>query len=108
SLLTSIAGVEAVDAQTVKILLKGGGAELPSALATGAGAIINPKVLADSSVDIATAPPANAGSGPYILDEFQPGVSVSYTRSDDAYWDPAAANYASMEFRVAAGTAVQN
>jgi peptide/nickel transport system substrate-binding protein len=90
TLLKNVTSVDVVDEHTAALHLSQPDATLPAALATQAGVVINPKVLSDPSVNL-TQPPAAAGSGPYVVGDFQPSVSVTYQRSTDAYWDPDAA-----------------
>lgn len=84
--LASVAGVEVVDADTVRLRLKPGrGAELPAVLATNVGEIISPKAIADGR-DLGTAP-GDAGSGPYTVTEFRPNEKIVYERAAGTYWD---------------------
>lgn len=107
-LLSSVAGVTAVDATTVEIAIAAGGAELPAALATGAGVVLNPKVLADPAADLAADPPEATGSGAYVLDGYVAGENIHYVRSENPYWDEDAASLASIEIQNVAGPATQN
>jgi peptide/nickel transport system substrate-binding protein len=86
NLLKGITAVEVVEPYTVRFLLDGAGPEVPSILATHAGAIMNPTVIADPSADLARKPPAAAGSGPYIVEDSQQNASVTY-KSAPTYWE---------------------
>ena len=90
---TSLRGISAivvVDPHTVALTLDGAGAELIAVLASSAGVVMNPKVISDPSVDLASAPPIGAGSGPYVVTKSQPNVSTTYQRAPQ-YWDPSKA-----------------
>ena len=86
--LGGVSAVRVVDDHTVALALDGAGADLVAVLASNAGAVLNPKVLADPSTNLTTAPPVGAGSGPYVVTHSEPGVTTSYQRSPQ-YWDPA-------------------
>lgn len=62
--LKEVSSVEAVNSNTVRFNLSGGGADLLSLFGTVIGAIVNPKTF---GADLAHNPPAAAGSGPYVI-----------------------------------------
>lgn len=93
--LAGVADVEVVDERTVRFTLAGAGAELPAILATNAGAILNANMLDDPSVDLATAPPPGAGSGPYVVTASVPNVSTSYAGAAE-YWSAQAERLAEL------------
>ena len=82
--LSAITGVEVVDDSTVRLMLKGGGAQLPAMFANTAGMMVSPAAIEEGR-DL-TLEPGDAGSGPYLISEFKPGESVAYERADE-YWD---------------------
>ena len=86
SLLKNVTAVDVVDEHTAALHLSQADATLPAALATQAGVVINPKVLSDPTIDLKS-PPQAAGSGPWVVSDFKPTVSVTYDRASDAYWD---------------------
>ena len=88
--LSGITAIEVVDDFTVALTLDGAGPELPAVLSTNVGAIMNPKVFNDPSVDLNNAPPPAAGSGPYVVKHFEPSVIAEYERAPE-YWDPSGA-----------------
>ena len=89
NVLAGVTAIEAVDDQTVALTLDGVGAEIVAVLASNAGAIINPAVLDDPSVNLDTAPPIGAGSGPYVATSSEPNVETGYERAPE-YWDDSA------------------
>lgn len=97
AVLKQVESIEAVDEFTVQLNLSAPDATLPSALATGAGAVINPAVINDPNVDLDLEVPEAAGSGPYVVSVFEPGVSVTFDRAEGEYWDPDAGLLAQIE-----------
>lgn len=94
--LDAIASIDVIDALTVRLnLAPGRGAELPAVFATNAGAIISPKALTDGR-DLGL-DPRDAGSGPYVVSEFEPNEVVKLRRASGRYWDPDAAKFARLE-----------
>jgi peptide/nickel transport system substrate-binding protein len=93
--LTNVVSAEATGPYAVRIGLKAPTTEVPAALASNAGMIINPSLLATGDPSATT-----DGSGPYVLDEFVPSVSMALKRADDVdeYWDADAAQVARFEF----------
>lgn len=82
-LWTHITSVEAKDDNTVVLTTKQPFAPMLFYLAHGSGGIVSPdavKKLGDK--DFALKP---VGTGPYKVDSFQPGVSLTLVRNDD-YW----------------------
>ncbi|RKT31510.1 peptide/nickel transport system substrate-binding protein [Microbacterium sp. AG1240] len=90
--LTSVANIEAPDADTVVLTLTAPDAALPSNLAT-----INMAILSsdDTAEALASAP---NGTGPFSFDSRIPNQSLTLTRND-AYWGEAA-SLDSVEFRI--------
>ncbi len=92
--LSTVTNVEVVDPGTVKIDLSGGGANLLALFSQPAGMIINPKAIADPTVDLAQGPGPGMGSGPYEATSITPGSAgvVTYVQrpDHDKYWDKAA------------------
>lgn len=78
-----IAAVEAVDDRTVRFRLDGSFADLPVVLGSVYTKIIQAAALADPAA-LETRP---AGSGPFLLKEFDPGRILS-VRRNPAYFDP--------------------
>jgi len=76
--------MEAPDAQTVKITTKAPYADFVNFLGGNIGAWISPKEMAESP-DAAT---KMVGSGPFTLNEFKTGVSLSYKKNPDYYDKP--------------------
>ncbi|NMD61346.1 UNVERIFIED_ORG: peptide/nickel transport system substrate-binding protein [Nocardia globerula] len=87
-----ISGIEAIDDTTVRIGTNRPAMDLPAALSTTEGAIVNVKAI-ESGLDINT---TGAGSGPYEFDQVRPGDRITYTRHD-GYWDPEAQKPARLE-----------
>jgi peptide/nickel transport system substrate-binding protein len=90
-LLRAVNSVQVVDQYTVRLLLSGGGAELPSILATPPGMMLSPKAIADPTRDLANNP-GDAGSGPYKVVQFVPGVKTVYVQAQPpgTHWDKGA------------------
>jgi peptide/nickel transport system substrate-binding protein len=82
--LSFIDKVEAPDAATVKITTKVPYADFVNYLGGNLGAWISPKEFAEGP-DAAT---KMLGSGPFILDEFKTGVSLTYKKNPDYYDKP--------------------
>jgi peptide/nickel transport system substrate-binding protein len=93
--LANVASVEATGPYEVRLGLKAPTTEIPAVLASNAGMIINPNLLATGDPGATT-----DGSGPYVVDDFVPSVSLALNRADDVdeYWDPEAAQVARFEY----------
>lgn len=93
--LTNVTSVAASGPYEVRIDLATPTTELTAALAMNAGMIINPGLLAAGDPGTTT-----DGSGPYVLEDFVPSVSMTLKRAEDVeeYWDPEAAQVARWEF----------
>jgi peptide/nickel transport system substrate-binding protein len=103
-LLAAIDSVDAVDDTTVRLHLKTGhGSEVLANLATNAGAMISPKALADTTLDLSKQP-GNSGSGAYLIAEYDPTTHVNLKHSPDTYWDPNAGKLAEIDITVIAKT----
>ncbi|MET0146063.1 MAG: ABC transporter substrate-binding protein [Ilumatobacteraceae bacterium] len=89
--LVAIETVTADDPTHVSITTNRPAADLPATLAGIEGSIIDPAHIDDPALE--TTP---AGSGPYVLDQFTPTESVSFTRRD-GYWDAAAQQAAAVQ-----------
>ncbi|HUF97699.1 MAG TPA: ABC transporter substrate-binding protein [Ilumatobacter sp.] len=90
SFLASVASVEVVDAQTVRLVLQSGAGALVAALTGYPGMMVSPAVL-DS--DLTT---TAVGTGPYTLVKSEPGVEAVYARYDGA-WNPDQAGAAELK-----------
>ena len=82
--LTPVAGVDVVNASTLKINLKNPTVAFPVTLFDRAGYQISPTAWRRYGKDDYGAHPA--GTGPFKLTEFKPGVSSTLVRNPD-YWD---------------------
>ncbi|MCU1456895.1 MAG: dipeptide-binding transporter, partial [Actinomycetia bacterium] len=95
--LAPITAIDTPDASTVVLhLAPNQGAGLARALGTNAGAIINPAVIA-AGTDLGLAPPANAGSGPYLLQSLVPTQKFTFVRAPGKYWDASRGRAARIE-----------
>jgi peptide/nickel transport system substrate-binding protein len=94
--LADVASVDVVDKSTVRINLKFGGAELPRILSTPAGAVINPKCIANNT-PLDLAPPAACTSSAMVFDHATPPLDWFLTRAPGKYWDPKAFRYKALE-----------
>jgi peptide/nickel transport system substrate-binding protein len=87
--LSAVSAVDVVDPTTVKLtLVRGQGVQLPSVFAGTAGMIVNPKAIADPTVDLTNGPGKGMESGPWVLESVTLGTSngeVQYVRRPD--WD---------------------
>lgn len=82
TLLKSLDSVEVTGEYTVSLKLKdGGGAELPDALAASPGYMISPAALDNPDLDVKP-----VGSGPYEVESFTPGNSITYVKRSGDYW----------------------
>jgi peptide/nickel transport system substrate-binding protein len=77
-----IDSVEVVNDQRVQFNLENGFVEFPRAVALAWGAIL-PKNVIESRYDEVSS--RTFGSGPFVLDEFEPGTEASYERADQYY-----------------------
>ncbi len=84
--LTMIDSVQVVGTNQVKFNLNRPAADLPYVLARNAGAIINPKAIAQN-LDLGMGDQNMAGSGSYIATEWVPTVKAIFTRASTKYWD---------------------
>ncbi len=92
SQLSGVSSVEVVRPDLVRFHLSSGGTELPGLLATQAGMMMSPKVIASGvKLDNGT---HGAGSGPYTVSSFVPGDKITYKQSSlvtsGSYWDKGA------------------
>ncbi|MET0579145.1 MAG: ABC transporter substrate-binding protein, partial [Ilumatobacteraceae bacterium] len=105
-LLSSVASVEATgDYEVVFTLNPGVGAELPENLATAAGAMISPEAIA-AGTDL-TVTPGDAGSGAYLLTEYDPTAKYVYDNAPADYWDPEAGRLEQLEIDIVPQTAAR-
>lgn len=96
----AIEEVIAVDETTVEFRLTEAALNLPFDLAANIGMMISPAVL-DQDLDLTA-----VGTGGWELASFDPGVSATYTASDD-YWDPDAVAVNNFEIRSIADAATR-
>jgi len=90
ALLSGIEEIKADDASTVTIRLKTGNADLPYALTDYHLIMMASK---DGKVD----PLEAAGTGPYKLDEFEPGIRAGMSKNPN-YWKQARAHFNEVIF----------
>jgi peptide/nickel transport system substrate-binding protein len=97
SFLQDVDSVDVLNPSTVRINLKFGGAELPALLSTDAGAIINPKCIANNT-NLTLSPP-ECSSGGMVLDHANPPNEwyLKKPTSGPAYWDPKAFRYQELD-----------
>jgi peptide/nickel transport system substrate-binding protein len=81
-LLVSIGAVEAPDAGTVRLQLKNPDASLLSGLASAWGGIVAKEVVEQNHGDLSK---ADAGSGPFMLEEWLPNQTLKLKRFPDYY-----------------------
>jgi peptide/nickel transport system substrate-binding protein len=79
--LAVVSSIEVADPRTVTLRLTRSTPELATVLGGAAGAMINPKAIADGR-DLGLAPGAGVGTTPYDLLEFVAGQKASYGRVD--------------------------
>lgn len=97
--LEPVTKVEAIDEFTIRFVLANPMPELPATLSGPAGALISPKAIADPKRDLLT-DPGDAGSGPYLVDEFVPSERASYVRAPGENWDREAGKLARIEIQL--------
>ncbi len=86
----TVANVEAVDPQTVKITFKDPNPDWFTPFRSGEGVIIPKHIMSDYMGDKARTAPFNlkpVGTGPFKVDSFTPGDNAQYSIYMD-YWDP--------------------
>ncbi len=93
AVLEPIESIEVVDDHHAVFHLDRPAAELLNVLADASGSVINPAAIA-RGVNLAT---TSAGSGPYVVDSFDVGTSISYVRAD-GYWNPEHQKVARIEY----------
>jgi peptide/nickel transport system substrate-binding protein len=96
--LAAVVDVQALAPDTVRFDLAAPAPELPQLLAGPAGAMISPRALADPAVDLLK-DPGDAGTGPYLVEEFVPNEHVVFTRAPGPNWDLMAGRLARLEIR---------
>lgn len=87
SLLAPIERYETPDDLTVVFTLSAPWNGFPYALASGPGMVVSPTATAELADDLGTNP-VGAGAGPFVLDRFLPGESVTLTRNPDYWGEP--------------------
>jgi peptide/nickel transport system substrate-binding protein len=87
--LAAVASVDVVDPLTVVLHLSTPTNVILYNLASTSGAVLNPKVINDST-DWSKGPPMGGGSGGYIVTDFVASQHLVVQRVDRPYWDPAA------------------
>lgn len=92
----SVDSVEVVDDHTVRITLKHADAGLLLALADRAGMMVSPAAAQEHGGDLSANP---VGTGPWQLEEWRRGASISLTRFD-GYWSNPEENAQTLRFNV--------
>lgn len=82
-----ISSIEAVDKQTVRLVLSAPSATLLSTLSMPYAGIISPTAVKQAGDSFGQKP---VGSGPFKLLEWKPGVSITLARNADYKWGPPA------------------
>jgi peptide/nickel transport system substrate-binding protein len=96
--LEVITAIEVVNPQTVRMRVAAGrGAEVPAVLATPAGMMISPRAISDPGRNLVINP-GNAGSGPYLVAEYEPRSKIFYERAPGKHWDTDAGRAKRIEF----------
>ena len=80
-----IAGIEAVDRQTLRLTLTSPSATLFSTLSMPYAGIVSPTAVKQEGDSFGQKP---VGSGPFKLHEWKPGVSITLVRNADYKWGP--------------------
>jgi peptide/nickel transport system substrate-binding protein len=104
--LSNISNVTAAEPFRVEIALRQPTTEILSVLAQNAGLMLNPKLIENGDPSTTT-----DGSGPYLIENFESGSSVTLVRAEDhdSYWDQDAAAAARFEYtRIADPRALVN
>lgn len=79
----SVSKVEVVDPTTIRLTLKAPAASLINVMGGASVApIVNPRVVSAQKGDLSN---TDAGSGPFVLDSYQPGAQVTFKRFE-SYW----------------------
>jgi len=94
--LSTVEAVEVLDPTHVVLRFKSPSSHILYVLATGAGAMISPDALDDP--DGLTTDPGNAGSGAYLVVEFEPLNRIFFERSADPYWNDDGGRVKRLEF----------
>lgn len=84
SLLSPISGYDTPDDRTVVFTLAFPWNNFPFVLAAAPGMVVNPAAVAAQGENLGTNP-VDAGAGPFILESFRPGESVTLVRNPN-YW----------------------
>jgi peptide/nickel transport system substrate-binding protein len=87
SLLAPIESYETPDDRTVVFTLSSPWNGFPYALASGPGMVVSPTATAELGDELGTNP-VGAGAGPFVLESFLPGESLTLTRNPDYWGDP--------------------
>lgn len=90
--LKNLAGVDVVDAATVRVRLSRPDVLILDFLASPQGAQISPASLRTAK-DLEAGGPDLAGTGPFILDRYTPGQEVHFRRNPAYDWAPRSAGH---------------
>ncbi len=101
--LKSVAGVDAVDARTVRIRLSEPFAPLLALLANRPGVMLSPRILGQSTDEIAAHPVC---AGPFTLGERVAQDHITLKRSP-TYWDAAHVKLDGIEFKIMTDSTVR-
>ena len=83
--LSDVEKIEALDAQTVRFTFKQPSATFFGTISTPYAGIVSPKAIEEEGDQFGQKP---VGSGPYILDKWEPGVAITLKANPDYAWAP--------------------
>jgi peptide/nickel transport system substrate-binding protein len=87
SLVTTLESVEAVDETTVRFTFTEPSSTFLSSISTPYAGIVSPKAVQESGETFAQKP---VGSGPYLLEKWEPGVAITLVKNPEYAWAPPA------------------
>jgi peptide/nickel transport system substrate-binding protein len=100
--LSLVQDIAVRDDRTLVFTLKQSWGAFPLILATGAGLIANPKIIAERGKDFGLNP-TGAGAGPYELVSYKPGEEIVMKAKDDYWGGPVCIK--ELHFRALGGSA---
>lgn len=84
--LAGLVSVEAVSDTEVRLTFDQPRPDIMVTFSGPVGAMLSPAIFDDPSIDLQTQA-ADAGSGPYLLEEFVPSESATFVRAEGENWD---------------------
>jgi peptide/nickel transport system substrate-binding protein len=85
SLVETLASIEALDPRTVRFIFSEPSSTFLSSISTSYAGILSPSAVEAQGETFAQQP---VGSGPYLLETWEPGVAITLVKNPDYAWAP--------------------